>query len=232
MPKVNVYLPVGLATAVREAGVPISAVCQRALERVLADVRATPAMPERPSPFGMYGRFLQRARHALELSYEAALARGHEWIESEDLLLGILQQGSNFAVHIVEVLGISPDDIVLRVYDSSPPGEFRSANRTLDSMLSQAVRTALSIAARQAVATHPERRYIGCEELLYGLAAAPGTVGSRILGEFDIHPAAIERVTREHLEGWIAADRSDLNAADDPADTVPNQDDGGEARAY
>ena len=31
MPKINVYLPDDLATAVREAGIPVSPVCQKAL---------------------------------------------------------------------------------------------------------------------------------------------------------------------------------------------------------
>jgi ATP-dependent Clp protease ATP-binding subunit ClpC len=40
MPKINVYLPEDLAEAVREAGVPVSAVCQRALEQAVRRVTA------------------------------------------------------------------------------------------------------------------------------------------------------------------------------------------------
>jgi post-segregation antitoxin (ccd killing protein) len=40
MPKVNVYLPDNLATAVREAGIPLSAVCQAALEQEVRKVQA------------------------------------------------------------------------------------------------------------------------------------------------------------------------------------------------
>jgi post-segregation antitoxin (ccd killing protein) len=35
VPKINVYLPDELAEAVKEAGVPVSAVCQRALEQAV-----------------------------------------------------------------------------------------------------------------------------------------------------------------------------------------------------
>ena len=43
MPKINVYLPDDLADAVKEAGIPVSAICQRSLEqavRRVVDVRA------------------------------------------------------------------------------------------------------------------------------------------------------------------------------------------------
>src|SRR5918994_756110 len=110
MPKVNVYLPDRLAADVKAAGLPVSAICQRALERVLREVDLK-AMTERPSVLGIYGRFLQRARQSLDLAYEEAVIRRHATIQSEDLLVGILQQGSNFAVYILESLGVSPDDV-------------------------------------------------------------------------------------------------------------------------
>ena len=40
MPKINVYLPDDLADAVRDAGIPVSAVCQRALEQAVRRVTA------------------------------------------------------------------------------------------------------------------------------------------------------------------------------------------------
>jgi post-segregation antitoxin (ccd killing protein) len=40
MPKINVYLPDELAEAVKAAGVPVSAVCQRALEEAVKRMTA------------------------------------------------------------------------------------------------------------------------------------------------------------------------------------------------
>ncbi len=40
MPKINVYLPDELAEAVRDAGVPVSTVCQRALEHAVRRITA------------------------------------------------------------------------------------------------------------------------------------------------------------------------------------------------
>src|SRR3982751_3870783 len=40
MPKINVYLPDDLADAVRDSGVPVSAICQRALEQAIRRLQA------------------------------------------------------------------------------------------------------------------------------------------------------------------------------------------------
>ena len=40
MPKINVYLPDDLADAVRDTGVPVSAICQRALEQAVRRITA------------------------------------------------------------------------------------------------------------------------------------------------------------------------------------------------
>jgi len=40
MPKINVYLPDDLADAVRDAGLPVSAICQRALEFAVRRITA------------------------------------------------------------------------------------------------------------------------------------------------------------------------------------------------
>lgn len=37
MPKINVYLPDELASAVKRTGIPVSAICQHALEAALPD---------------------------------------------------------------------------------------------------------------------------------------------------------------------------------------------------
>ncbi|MDX6644676.1 MAG: hypothetical protein QOK40_403 [Miltoncostaeaceae bacterium] len=46
MPKVNVYLPGGLAAAVREAGIAVSPVCQRALEKEVRRLKVKTSIGE------------------------------------------------------------------------------------------------------------------------------------------------------------------------------------------
>ncbi len=75
MPKINVYLPDELAAAVKEADLPVSAICQTALQKAVRDVtsaardrlpsggradggpgRALPAIHPACSPGGQGGR--------------------------------------------------------------------------------------------------------------------------------------------------------------------------------
>ena len=49
MPKINVYLPDELAVAVKEAQVPVSAICQSALERAVRDVQSVRAADQPPA---------------------------------------------------------------------------------------------------------------------------------------------------------------------------------------
>ena len=42
MPKINVYLPDALAEAVKEAQLPVSSICQAALETAIQRVQAAP----------------------------------------------------------------------------------------------------------------------------------------------------------------------------------------------
>ena len=76
MPKINVYLPEELAAAVRDAHVPVSAVCQHALERAVRDVtslRATDQPPSDEDPgVGTFKRFTARARKSVSLAEERA----------------------------------------------------------------------------------------------------------------------------------------------------------------
>ena len=55
--------------------------------------------------------FTSRAKEALELSLQAALARKNKAIGSEHVLLGVLDQGGNIGLLVLDHLDISPDTI-------------------------------------------------------------------------------------------------------------------------
>ena len=72
VPKINVYLPDDLADAVKEMGVPVSAICQRALEasvrRVTAIRQATLGQVPPDDPAGRMAHFTAKARAAVGLA--------------------------------------------------------------------------------------------------------------------------------------------------------------------
>ena len=101
MPKINVYLPGALADAVRDAQVPGSAIRQAALERAVRDVTAARAadgpLPTTARPVCSPASPLGPARPTT-LAQEAARAVPHNYVGTEHLLLGVLDEGGNVAL--------------------------------------------------------------------------------------------------------------------------------------
>src|SRR5699024_44283 len=105
MPKINVYLPDELAEAVKESGLPVSAVCQRALEvsvRRVGAIRAAVigALAGEDPPAGLT-QVAQRARSVLKLAVTNARERGAAEIGTRDLLVGMVTEGANLALHVL-----------------------------------------------------------------------------------------------------------------------------------
>ncbi len=112
MPKINVYLPDELAEAVKETGLPVSAICQRALEQAVSRVTAI----RETSLAELSGADLEerfplmtgRSRTVLGLAVERARAGARASVGSGDLLGGMIQEGSNLAMHVLQALEIEP----------------------------------------------------------------------------------------------------------------------------
>src|SRR5437016_13812306 len=62
----------------------------------------------------MLERFTPRARRAVVLATEEARSRGHESIEPEHLLMGILRDGEGMAVKVLERLQV-PESLLAEV---------------------------------------------------------------------------------------------------------------------
>jgi ATP-dependent Clp protease ATP-binding subunit ClpC len=153
MPKVNVYLPDDLAAAVRDSGVPLSAVCQRALEQAVRDVRAA---RENKGLISMatLERFTNRARTVMRLSKEYARQAGRE-VSAEDLLLALIVEGEGVAAKALTSLGLTVE-VVAAACDG------RAGQGDGDLISGLALREALKLG----------HNYIGTEHLLLGLIAS------------------------------------------------------------
>ena len=110
MPKINVYLPDDLAEAVKEASVPVSAICQAALEqavRRLTTIRQLVASDlDSDTLESRLPRFTEKARTAFKLAAEQACAAGVPLVGTEHLLGGLLAEGSNLALPVLHAMDI------------------------------------------------------------------------------------------------------------------------------
>lgn len=171
MPKINVYLPEGLAIAVRDAGIPVSAVCQRALADAVAAVDGGLGaeqwgIGQSEESAQLRSRLTQRAEKALVLAAEAAAA-AHRPATSIELLEGLVAEGANLALAVLRGLDVDPEDLLseLRATDSAIQRASDSARHaaTVDEVCERAAQAALLLG----------HNYIGCEHLLLGVLAGP-----------------------------------------------------------
>ena len=195
MPKINVYLPDDLAEAVREAGVPVSAVCQRALEQavrrmtairaaVLGDVDADSLAARLPN-------FTRRAVTALSLAAGDAAAGPN--VTTGHLLRGVIAEGANLALRILATMEIDPAGLAAAPVPAEPGGG--------DGLrFSTAAGNALDLAVSEATAMG--HNYVGCEHLLIGLAGEPDGGAGRALREAGAQPKAVRQAVTAALAGY------------------------------
>ncbi|MFL6162224.1 MAG: Clp protease N-terminal domain-containing protein [Jatrophihabitantaceae bacterium] len=165
MPKINVYLPDDLARAVREAGIPVSAVCQRALADAVAAADGSigssedAAATDQPADGWQPNRFTDRVRRVLDLAIEAA--GGQAAVTSVELIRALVEQGNNLALAVLRSLDIEPEDLLSELRATVAAGR-RAGEATADSLKEVGER-----AAR--VAVELDTNFIGCEHVLLGI---------------------------------------------------------------
>jgi Clp amino terminal domain, pathogenicity island component len=227
VPKINVYLPDDLAAAVRAAGFPVSPVCQQALAQTVRTVTAArkaieairdphydpgehPVLEERLS-----GRMTSRLKTAFGLAGAAAGAGTR--IGTGPLLLGVLDEGDNFGLRLLQALDIDVDELRAAVQEAAPE-ETEAGYAGTGAGPSLLVN--LTRPARQAIASSLEagigfgHNYLGCEHLVLGLLADPDSVAGRALRGFGADPASARRAITAALAGYAHA-RQTLGSADE-----------------
>lgn len=201
MPKINVYLPDDLARAVREAGIPISAVCQRALADAVAAADgstggASPASDDQPSEGWQIHRLTDRARRVFDLAIEAAGNR--QSATSVQLIEALVEQGNNLALGVLRSLDIESDDLL---------GELRatvSAARRAGEVTAASIWEVGERAAQ--AAAELDNNFIGCEHLLLGILNGPEEDPARAtLGTLGVDLATAQHAVRAALSGYSFA---------------------------
>ncbi len=213
MPKVNVYLPDALASAVKDAGVPVSAVCQAALadavERVGRTRRGVAALRDLASSAatlrqigdGIRKRMTPRLVKALRVAGSDADGRALSAVSSVDLLRGLLDDGENLAVRLLVAQGVDVDALAEVTKASGPDETGPSLPNSIDSFLGR-----LTLPGRFACAAALEEvlelghNYVGCEHLLVGLAASEGRAGE-LLADQGVDATALHQATSAAAAG-------------------------------
>ena len=194
MPKINVYLPDDLADAVRDTGLPVSAICQRALElavRRITAIRQTVLTATSDEELGaQLTSFTARAVTVLRLARDT----GADQVGTTQLLQGMVTEGANMGVVILQSMEIDPKRIAEAAASTDEPG---------DGGFSLSAATALELAVAEATALG--HNYVGCEHLLIGLAAETEGGAGRALREAGADAKVLRRSVSAALAGYVQA---------------------------
>jgi ATP-dependent Clp protease ATP-binding subunit ClpA len=220
MPKINVYLPEELAAAVRDAQLPVSAVCQTALERAVRDVSSargadqTPA--ERGPQIGLFGRFTPRARQALTLAESAARDVPHNYVGTEHVLLGILDEGGGIGVKVLPSLDIEIAD--LRAELTASMGSPAAAPIEGHLPFTPLAKRALESTTKEALMLG--HNYIGTEHLLLGLLATEDGLASQVLRRMGLELRTTRRAVVTALTGFVHSQQAQPAPREDAQDRL------------
>jgi ATP-dependent Clp protease ATP-binding subunit ClpA len=193
MPKINVYLPDALADAVREAQLPVSSICQAALESAVQKVQA--ARDGR-----LYGRFTPRAQRVLEMANDIARQIPNEHVDTIHLLVGIVDESGNLALKVLESLDIEPVDLRAELMGSMPP---KTAASVDNPGYAPGAMRALELTAKEAMSLG--HNYIGCEHILLGVLATEDTMGAQVLHRMGVDTRNARRAVVSALSGFAHA---------------------------
>jgi ATP-dependent Clp protease ATP-binding subunit ClpC len=212
MPKINVYLPDELATAVKEASLPVSAICQTALEKAVRDAAAlhgegdslaeavadATAKPPGTRRRGLLRRFTVRARTAVEAAPRIAADHDHDYVGTEHVLLGILEEGDNLAVHVLVALDVDPDDVRAELEASMGPATGKAVGHARFTPLAK---SALATAVQEAL--RMGHNYIGCEHLLLALVAEEKGLAGQVLRRLGVELRTTRMAVTSTLSGFV-----------------------------
>jgi ATP-dependent Clp protease ATP-binding subunit ClpA/post-segregation antitoxin (ccd killing protein) len=215
MPKINVYLSDALATAVKEAEVPVSAVCQAALsdavERVGRTRRAVAALRDPATPAallegigdGTRQRMTPRLVTALGVAASDTDGQVRLAVSSLDLLRGLLGDGENLAVRLLLAQGVDVDALVEATQASETDEPGPAVPGSSDNFLGRLTMPGrLACAAALEAVVELGHNYVGCEHLLVGLAASEGRARD-VLADHGAQAPALRQAIRAAAAGVV-----------------------------
>lgn len=159
----------------------------------------------------MYERFTDRSCKVMQLANQAAQRLNHEYIGTEHMLIGLVNEGAGVASHVLKSLGISSESVIKQVYALTIPGPDMV---TLGKMpQTPRAKRACEFAIEEA--RNMGHNYVGTEHLLLGLLREGEGVAAQVLLNLGI--TSLDKVRDEtlHLLGF---------GLDDAADPVLNLD--------
>ena len=135
----------------------------------------------------MYYKFTARAEKALEYAQEIAMELGHNYIGTEHLLYGLIEEGTGVASKVLQNQGLTSERVKQSIEEIVGVGdEIEDANQISFTPRSKRVIENAFLEARRL-----GTEYIGTEHLLIGIMKEGDCVATRIMLEEDVNPQGL-----------------------------------------
>ncbi len=140
----------------------------------------------------IFGRFTEKAQRVLVLSQEEAKKLNHNYIGSEHLLLGLIQEGEGVAAIALKNLGIKYESVCIEIENLVGKGE-----REVNEIIGYTPRTKKILELSLMEARALNQSYIGTEHILLGLIREGEGVGAKILLDMNL---SFEKIREEIIK--------------------------------
>ncbi|XP_022889653.1 ATP-dependent Clp protease ATP-binding subunit ClpA homolog CD4B, chloroplastic-like [Olea europaea var. sylvestris] len=138
------------------------------------------------TPRAMFSRFTQKAIRVVLLAQEESRRLGHNFVGTEQILLGLIGEGTGIAAKVLKSIGINLKDTRLEVEKISGRG-----NGFVDVEMPFTPRAKLVIELSLEEARQLGQNYIGSEHLLLALLREGEGVAARVLENLGADPSNI-----------------------------------------
>lgn len=163
----------------------------------------------------MFERFTDQARYVVTFAHEEARLLDQNRVDTEHLLLGLLDETGTVACEALVALGISGDAVRSLIMEIDGPG---TASVGGDILFSARAKRVLELALREALTMHSN--FIGPEHILLGLASEGDSVGVKVLIRLGAHPAQIRTAVKGLLQAEALAAARGTTKARQPSERM------------
>lgn len=129
-----------------------------------------------------FDKFTQRARNVMTLAHEEAIRHKHNFISTEHILLGLLNERDSIAARVLTNFGVDLSTLRSKVEDAMGRGDRRVNADQIK--LTERARVVIELAVDEARVLH--HTYIGTEHLLLGLVREGEGIAAATLSSFGI----------------------------------------------
>lgn len=160
----------------------------------------------------MWQFYTERGKRVIQLAQQEAISMGHNMVEPEHLLLGVLSEGGGVACQALSELGVDPDNLAAHIRDLIGKSQ-DIISKPVDLPLSPRMKRALDLSMIEA--RKMGVNYVDSEHILLGILADDTGLIVQQFRSMGITPQAVLKQVNEILENGTGRSISNRNSKDD-----------------